>query len=273
MIVKKKYQLIKNNSPFRLYFKLIRVIPKFIRPYLIAKMFPENPVRDFDLYISLGNNCMSARTLRRLKLRTFSFPFDWLAGVPLLTNLSWILQSFDGFLEYKDLDFPEKLEGKEKHLKVKNRRTNTFFIHDFLSHSPDEFSTIKEKYKRRCDRLLTICKNKEVLFLFIEGNDDNINYPEISEKIFDTLVLVKNKLQASKISLILLHFSNSPSDNKINVIQKGNCTLYLFASAKLRPLHIKGRQELALQVQEILQTIKTDTNECHPHYHENPLKS
>lgn len=70
---------------------------------------------------------MSARTLRRLKLRTFSFPFDWLAGVPLLTNLSWILQSFDGFLEYKDLDFPEKLEGKEKHLKVKKQKDKHLF--------------------------------------------------------------------------------------------------------------------------------------------------
>ena len=121
MIITKRI-LQKKVSPYNLYYRWFHLIPKPLRPLIQAKIFPQNPSRNFDLYISTGNNCTAAFALKILNLRTFSFPFDWLWGVPLLKNLDWILLEFKNFLEYNDLRYPPRIENGKKHLQVKTPR-------------------------------------------------------------------------------------------------------------------------------------------------------
>lgn len=248
-------------SIYNLYFRYTHLIPKIIRPWIILKIFPKRPKRNFDLYISLGNNCTAARTLKTLDLRTFSFPFDWLWGVPLVKNLDWILQEFKGFLNYEDLVYALKIEEGAEHLKVKNHRTGTYFIHDFLTNSHDEFLSIQEKYNRRCFRLLNECKNKNIFFLYVEGNDDKVNYAQSSESLLKKLIEVKNKLKARKVTLTIIHSSKQES-NEIETLQTNGCSLYLFGSPQVTPKNTKDRQQLALLLKEVLQTIEEDTNKC-----------
>lgn len=256
-----KHTVQKIISSYNLYFRYTHLVPKIIRPWIRSKIFSENPKRNFDFYISLGNNCTAARTLKTLNLRTFSFPFDWLWGVPLIKNLDWILQGFKGFLNYEDLVYPLKIEAGAEHLKVKNHRTGTYFIHDFLTDSYDEFLSIQEKYNRRCLRLLNECKNKNVFFLYIEHNNDKINYAQSPESILKKLVKAKNKIGARKITLSIIHSSKQES-NKIETLQTNGCSLYLFGSQQVTPKNTKDRHQLALLLKEVLQTIEEDTNKC-----------
>ena len=253
----KKSILQKYISPYNFYFRLRRLFPKILRPNIESIIFtpPHNKNNSqFDLCISLGNNCSSANSLITLKLRERSFPFDWLYGVPLERNLDWIINDFHGFLRYEELLFPEHMDGRDKHLRVKNLATNTFFIHDFLSNSFSEFLSIEQKYKRRCERLLHSCSGKSVLFLYIEGHPDNINYPNEAEHILNKLNQVKSKLDAKEVKLLILHASDKESKN-INTLQYSNSSVYLFGSTRTRPTDHKGRLELAFLIKEILQSI------------------
>lgn len=247
----------KYSSPYNLYFRFRHFFPKILRPYIESIIFTPHRNKNthqFDLCISLGNNCLSANSLITLKLRTRSFPFDWLYGVPLERNLDWIINDFHGFLRYKDLDFPEQVVGRDKHLRVKNLSTNTFFIHDFLTSTFSEFLTVEQKYKRRCSRLLHSCSGKSPLFLYIESNPDNIDYLSKAKHILEKLSQVKTKLNAKKVTLLIIYTSTKESEN-INLFQHNNSHLYLFGSQKTRPKDHKDRLELAFLIKEILKTI------------------
>lgn len=255
----KQYNLQKKYSRYNIYIKHRHFVPKILRSLIESPIVsPKNKKSwGFDLYISLGNNCLPAIALRILNLRTSSFPFDWLCGVPLERNLDWILKDFRDFLNYS----PEKVLEGDIHLRVENIATGTFFIHDFLTNSLTEFQSIKEKYKRRSDRLLFSCKNKKLLFLYIESNPDKINYLTEDKKILQKLDQVKEKLKAKDVRLILLHHSKEET-GKIKVLQSENSTLYLFSSPKAKQMSSeKEKLGLALLLNEILQTIKADTKD------------
>lgn len=248
-------------SPYTLFFRYNHFVPKIIRPWIRSKAFPRNPKRNFDLYISLGNNCTAARTLKILNLRTFSFPFDWLWGVPLVKNLDWILHGFKDFLNYEDLTYAPQIEEGAKHLNVKNSRTGTYFVHDFLTNSYDDFLSIQEKYNRRCLRLLNECKNKKNFFLYIEHHNDKINYTQSLEPILLKLIDVKSKLEANEVTLSIIYSSKNAS-NKIETLQTQGCFLHLYGSPQVTPKDSKDRHQLALLLKEILQSVEKDTNEC-----------
>lgn len=259
----RKFTLPKKVSPHNLYFKWLHFIPKLFRPSIQSIIFPSNPNRNFDLYISTGNNCTAAFILKILNLRTFSFPFDWLYGVSLTRNLDWILLDFKDFFRYQDLNYEtKKIEGKAKHLKVVNSKTGTHFIHDFLTDSYSEFQSIQEKYNRRCLRLLNECKDKKVLLLYVEHNDDNLNYNQSSEVIFKKLLDVHKKLKTKNLTLLILHASKTES-NTIESLQTKECSLYLFGSPQVAPRTTRDRHQLALLLKEILQTIEEDTHKSH----------
>ena len=251
-----KTKIFFTNILYTFYIKHYHIFPKIFRPTIDSIIFPKKPNRNYDLYISLGNNCTSATTLKRLNLRTFSFPFDWLWGVPLTRNLEWILADFKGFLEYDDLFFPNKIEKPNiHHQNVKNTKTGTYFIHDFLTDSRDEFQLIKNKYDRRCSRLLQMCKDKNILFLYTEHDNDGVNYLSLANAIHERLVCVKEKLCAKSVTLILLSQANQKED-KIYVIEQQKCRLYLYKSTNTKPNNTIDRSLLALQLEEILKLIK-----------------
>lgn len=267
----RQYNLQKKRSRYNAYIKYRHFVPKIFRSFIEYPILsPKNKNKyNFDLYISLGNNCISAMTLKTLNLRTFSFPFDWLCGVPLEKNLDWILKEFKNFLNYSDLSFPEQILKDELHLRVKNITTGTHFLHDFSNNSLPEFQSIKQKYERRCERLLYSSINQKLLFLYIESNPDNIDYLVTAKKVLQKLVLVKEKVHAKDAKLVILHSSTKESQ-EINVFKTQGSSIYIFGSPKAHPFPFPGKEKLglALLVQEILQTIEEDSQE-----HSTPVQS
>lgn len=265
----KQYNLLKQCSHYNLYSKYRHFVPRILRPSIESKIFSplhshsnkHNP----ELYISLGNNCISAIILSLLELRTFSFPFDWISGGPLDKNLDFILNEFKDFLNHQDLTYPKEQVKDSKHLRVHNDRTDTFFVHDFVNDSLPEFHSVKEKYDRRCNRLLRSCASKRVLFLYTESNLDSIDYKKSAEKILKKLNLVKDKIQAKEVKLILLRSSNTESQ-EIKTFCNDDVHLYIFGTKMAKPFPFKEHErfKFALLVKELLQTIENDSSKEWP---------
>ena len=264
MITIKQYTLPKQRSHFNLYAKYRHFIPKILRPCIESKIFshshPHPKKHNPDLYISLRNNCISAIILSLLNLRTFSFPFDWISGGPLNKNLDCILNEFKDFLNYQDLIYPSEPVAEGQHLHVHNVRTDTFFVHDFSNNTLPEFHSVEEKYKRRCNRLLHSCASKKILFLYTESNPDNTDYKKLAERSLEKLNLVKNKLHAKEIKLIILHSSNIES-SEIETFQYNDSSIYIFGTKWAKPFPFKEHErfKFAFLVKEILQTIEADS--------------
>ena len=256
----RQYNLQKKYSRYNSYIKYRQFIPKVLRRFIEAPIASPSLIkRNFDFYISVGNNCICAITLKILNLRTYSFPFDWLCGVPLEKNLDWILKDFKDFLNYSDLSYPEEILKDDLHLRVKNITTGTFFLHDFSNNSLQEFQSIKQKYHRRCERLLQSCENKKLLFVYIESNPDNINYQTTAKEILEKLNHVTEKLKAKEAKLVILH-SSPKETQELNVFRNHKSVLYFYGTPKARPFPFNGKEKLglALLLKEILQTIEED---------------
>jgi hypothetical protein len=99
------------------------------------------------MIIPIGVDCGVAEFCKKYNLRNMSFPFDW--------NVSYngVAKSIDD--EFKL--FTEPLSNRINHYDV-------YFHHDF-EHA-DRIDQDKEKYSRRCQRLLDILKtsNEEIIF-------------------------------------------------------------------------------------------------------------
>lgn len=90
-----------------------------------------------DLVFSAGEACRPANALRRVNLRTFSSPLDWMAhyDLPVYVEL-FRKRKFDLFQEYEEF---EKWAGE--HRSVKDMRTGMVSMHHF-----DRTRSIREQF-------------------------------------------------------------------------------------------------------------------------------
>lgn len=192
-----------------LYIKYRKFVPKHIRKYIEKLVFRIN--QSYDCYISIGNNCSAAHHLKEMRLRDFSGPFDWLYGNTLLENMIFIYNRFNNYFCESDFCI---CEARKPHIDVLNTRTKTRFIHDFESMSDSEFKEIKDKYKRRQDRLYHLASKlgvQNVFSLYIEGNKDHFEYLNNPYIIAEYIERVREKLHLNRITLLILNQSTSTS--------------------------------------------------------------
>ncbi len=99
------------------------------------------------MIIPIGVDCGMANFLKKYNLRTASFPFDWTV-------------TYNGISKCVDDDF--KLFTEPLHNRI--NEYDIYFHHDFQNE--ELFYEYKEKYNRRCRRLINILENsnEEIIF-------------------------------------------------------------------------------------------------------------
>lgn len=135
----------------------------------------------FKNYISLGWFCGPAASLENLGFRTTSGPFDWYIS-EFRGVIDTIENNFQDFLSFDNL-----IKHKDSKYYFEDKKYGFLYNHEYGIEEKEEYKyyTIKEKYKRRCDRFLDIIKEPTCLFRAIKDLDEveyiNRNYKKIDE--------------------------------------------------------------------------------------------
>lgn len=113
----------------------------------------------FDFIMSLGGSCATAKQLSFCGLRQRSLPFDWLFHLNNQT-LDYLIEGFsNGFDHWMFINDMRPLEegerGNSNCFQYHDNATGYNTIHDFHNeiHNLSEYDSVKQKYKRRFDRL------------------------------------------------------------------------------------------------------------------------
>lgn len=115
------------------------------------------------VYVSLGNDCGGAGSLRKAGKKTYSFPFDWL--VCFHSPSAAFQNDFKGFLE-------DRVENTElRGVNVFNLDYNIRFFH------PDIVSD--EMLQRRVDRLLKFLRDSDKEMIFLRRSHDPKQHQEM----------------------------------------------------------------------------------------------
>jgi len=130
--------------------------------------------------ISLGGDCGVGVALRELKYRDEAYPFDW-----IVSDIKFLHYFFETYRNTKK--FPQilcdnniKKKGQNKYRSyISNVQETLFYYHDepyeILINVSDNSNLNEaiEKYQRRVERLLDICRlnNRRILFIRKSGKD------------------------------------------------------------------------------------------------------
>ena len=195
--------------------------------YLVNKHID---VKKYDYFISIGDKCPTAETLKYLGLRKVSFPFDYIPSKPSLI-LKYLINGLNDF-------FPDPQTSNEQFAYNKD---GIYFEHfDF---SEDEYSNTVDMFTKRYKRLNEIFKQKKETILFVYTEEGSIynnlnkqydnNYNDILEirnylinnfnyTNFDILVISNNKIYNDEMNIINFninideeYFSNDLSTHNI----------------------------------------------------------
>ena len=83
------------------YWKHRKFFPKVLRPWFEQNILYPVSKQRYNFYMSLGENCLQARTLREMNLRKFSGPFDWIAKNGFAIRVEQIESNFNNVLNYE----------------------------------------------------------------------------------------------------------------------------------------------------------------------------
>ncbi len=186
---------------------------------------------EYNLFLSLGEDCACTSYLRNCKLQFASFPFDWLTHASFEKRIELICNNFDNFLNFKDL-YDLKLDKNPNNNfdSYGNKSTDFYHYHDFAPDTPLNISypQVKNKYDRRIKRFYNkIKKSKKILFVWFSR--DKILSKEQLTLALDKLM---NKFPNKKIDLLILenNFDRfNKNIEKINISE--NITKYIFDNA------------------------------------------
>lgn len=140
---------------------------------------PVYTLHKYDTVISVGAACFVPDALKRVKLRDFSGPFDWMHGSNVITRLQCVFDEFHDYFNYDDFEYVAENPDNGKSI-YKNNRTGIIYNHDFYPGDFEKtFPPVAEKYARRTNRMLEhLNGDKRVLLVFSEfgqtGNVDEI---------------------------------------------------------------------------------------------------
>ena len=190
-----------------LYMSYRKVIPKGLRPFIEQKFIYQINPKAYDLYMSLGENCLPATTLKQVNLRKFSGPFDWIAKSDFSDRVLQIESEFTNALNYEDLvfDLDRKTDNRHNACSVKNSRTGYMYPHDFQDDSQECYLKQKAKYQRRQERMFALSQGANGLFLYSDFGSgyQYSNYSQKIDEYFALMERLRTKLQLQKFSLIL----------------------------------------------------------------------
>ena len=154
--------------------------------------------------IPLGSTCSVAYQLRKLGLRNYAFPFDWVRINNLSTVTDLIENNFLSFLDlqnYKFLEISDKFEVNKKMKSYIYQNQFCRFYHEFDRYiDSSNFTEFKEKYHRRINRFFEIIKDSKKI-LFIREEIGNLSSNKI--KKFSKLINELNPYLNWKLKIIV----------------------------------------------------------------------
>ena len=209
-----------------------KFIPKVLRPWIEQKIIYAIRPDVYDLYMSLGENCLPATSLKQVNLRKFSGPFDWIDKSDFQLRVSQIESNFEDALNYEDLLFNLDLRTDRRNntCSVQNKRTGFVYPHDFEDDSRECFLKQKAKYQRRQNRMYSLAKDANGLFLYADLHS-GLQYPDYSPRIEEYCSLLerlRSKLGMKRISLILGVKAAPDSDTQsVDVYEKETLRLFI----------------------------------------------
>lgn len=173
---------------------------------------------EYDIFIPIGRGCHTAMMLNNIDLRKKSFPFDWISSsirsVDVMSlEIDYIINDFNNFLNYEDLDFKDENSDK-KYYFVYDKRSSLFFGHDFLKSKPikEAYEEVYQKYKRRINRLYDyINKLDNICFVYMQNTWDQFYFSEImiEDKIVElNLYKLRKRFPNKKIDIIIFQHAN-----------------------------------------------------------------
>lgn len=206
------------------YLKIRKIVPKIVRPVIEQWVYRIHK-KSFSSYWSLGNSCLAASILKEIGLRQCSGPFDWIAGLPYLEKLELISNNFARFLNKDDLEYQDK-KSPEGTIYARNLHNNALFIHDFKDKSIQDFNNVAKKYHRRQSRFLSLTKGKNILFLYIENEENHFDYIKNIESVINATQKISDKICAKHISVIFC-IRHSHTNNFCEIYTKNNCSIFI----------------------------------------------
>lgn len=147
------------------------------------------------MIIPIGVDCGMALFLKKYNLRNMSFPFDW--------NVTYngVSKCIDNKFQF----FTEPLNNKIN-------QYDTYFHHDFVNNSL--LNHDKEKYIRRCQRLINILENSNEEIIFCRKGHACHNHYEHNEKYSDIIndiddaenldIILQNNYKQLKYKIIVI---------------------------------------------------------------------
>lgn len=196
----------RNVRASRFYWNHRKFFPKILRPWLERSVFFSIWKNAYTFYMSLGENCLPAKTLNEVHLRKFSGPFDWIAKNGFEVRINQIKSHFKDTLNYEDLHFDLKTRTDHNACLVHNLKTDFLYPHDFNDDSKEEFIKQAKKYQRRQDRIYSLAKGANGLFLYSDITS-GLRYSEYANKIQDFLEglqSLQNELKMDEVAMILV---------------------------------------------------------------------
>lgn len=178
------------------------------------------------IYIPLGLDCSVAYQLDKHNLRHFALPFDWSYTKNLLSIIELIDNNFSNFYPCNaSLDELEKIyniieiktsnyaldhttiintTSEISKYKIKHKKYNIIFPHEFKSLSSEQIQIFIDKYLNRIKRFYDLNQiNNKLIFIRLGTNKDlkYINLlNEILNKIFDKTINEIKFINSDKLS-------------------------------------------------------------------------
>ena len=176
-------------------------------------MIPANTKYDF--VMPIGAECFVALNLDRLRLRTFSIPFDWAGGQPFNSLFAMFVKGFPNFLVQENLKLHLSiLSGLHRGDAYLDTQTQFLFPHDFPTGVPLEksFPVVKAKYDRRIARLhKKFLSAKRVLILHIETPISHLSRPTDADLVSAAAAAAAKYPNAAIDLLYIAHSPDMPS--------------------------------------------------------------
>ena len=201
------YKLMNDTLPF--FKKFLRFFFRIQNNKIKIFKIPVYTIKKYDCCISVGAACFVPESLKKLNLRDFSGPFDWMWGSDIINRLKIIYDEFENYFNSSDFEYIGINPDNNKRI-YKNIRTGIIYNHDFPDDDFDKtFPEIKQKYIRRINRTLNhLYKDKRILLVFAEfGKTGN------PKSIIEMIKKINNKYP-SKIDLLYINHNPNISLGK-----------------------------------------------------------
>lgn len=166
--------------------------------------------RPYDAIIGLGGLCQIAYQLKRLNLRSASYPFDWFSylNVPKLADV--LRGRFKGFMEKKNLRV-DSIVNMGVNVIVQDTATDCWSIHDFLVQEGEpplhEYDEFKMKLERKISRFFEHIERSESI-LFVRSYASIQDAAELKQAL-DQLV------GSPKFQLLVINYHDDLHDMRI----------------------------------------------------------